>query len=464
MSKAKLLAEVKRLADEGKVEEAWNILEPLMLEEPNHGLTLAMGSHVMHRSRRYSMAYYLAREAVHLEPGQIHAWVALGHAAKHIWQIDEAMDAFRQAIQLTEDPKMKAVNFSNIASCLMELGQFKAAEPSCLAALKLDPTFKKARINYGICLLARREWKGWDYYSDSLETPQRLRKRLGSEPDWTGAKGQSIVIRMEQGMGDEINFASMFPDAIKDCSRVVIECEGKLEGLLARSFPQARVYGTRRTGREAWDEMDLHPDASIVAGELGKLYRTKDADFTGLPYLLAEPGRRIMWRALFDSKQKPVIGIAWSGGTYDTGLKVRRFSLEQLLPVLSSVGAHWVSLQYQDATQEIEEFTKDHPEIDLVQYPYATLTPDYDDTAALVAELDLVVCMQTCVGHLAGALGKEAMIFIPERSLWRYGEDYERMLWYRSVRLYREKNGWDQAINKVADELSRKYRRAVKAA
>src|SRR3972149_2845734 len=154
MSKAKFLADVKRLSDEGKVAEAWNILEPMMLEEPNHGLTLAMGSHVMHKSRRYSMGYYLAREAVQLEPGQVHAWMALGHAAKHIWQIEEAMDAFRQAIQLTEDVKLKAVNFSNIASCLMELGQFKSAEPSCLAALKLDPAFKKARSNYGICLLA----------------------------------------------------------------------------------------------------------------------------------------------------------------------------------------------------------------------------------------------------------------------------------------------------------------------
>ena len=328
----------------------------------------------------------------------------------------------------------------------------------------MNPGHKKARANYGICLLARRDWKGWDYYSDCVETPQRLRKPIGSEPDWTGAKGQSIVIRTEQGMGDEINFASMFPDAIRDSARVVIECEGKLEGLFERSFPAAKVYGTRRTDRSSWAEADLHPDASIIAGELGKICRTKDADFTGTAYLVADPGRRTMWRALFDSKHKPVIGIAWSGGTYDTGRKVRRFDLEQLLPVLQSVDAHWVSLQYQDATEEIEEFTKAHPEIDLVQYPYATLTPDYDDTAGMVAELDLVVCMQTCVAHLAGALGKEALVFIPERSLWRYGEGYERVLWYRSMKLYREKNGWTAAIEKVADELSRRYRRAVRVA
>lgn len=461
-SKAQKLAEVKKLADQGFNKEAWNIVEELALEEPNDALTIVMGAYVMHRTERLTVAYYMAKLATQMAPSQVQAWMEFGRAAKFVWQMEEAQQAYRKAIQLSNDNELRAINYSNLASCYIDIGQYKTAEPICLEALKNNPAHQKSRANYGICLLARGEWKGWDMYSACIDTPQRANKKIGTEPTWNGEKGKSLFIIPEQGLGDEISFASMFPDVIRDSERVVIECEPKLTGLFTRSFPTAKVYGTRRTNRKGWDEAHLHPDASILAGELGQFYRREDKDFPGTAYLTADPDRRKMWKALFESKGKPVIGVAWTGGTYGTAKKMRRLSLEQLLPVFKSVDAHWVSLQYTDASDEINAFVKAHG-IDLVQYPWATLTPDYDDTAAMVSELDSVVCMQTCVAHLSGALGKEAFVFIPERGHWRWAESGDRIPWYDSVRVIREKNGWAGPINRVANILRQRYATAKAA-
>jgi tetratricopeptide (TPR) repeat protein len=120
--------------------------------------------------------------------------------------------------------------------------------------------------------------------------------------------------------------------------------------------------------------------------------------------LVLDVDRRL--EGLFKKKKKPVIGLAWRGGIPKTGAKYRQWDLEQLLPILQSVDAHWVSLQYKSAAKEIEAFRRDHPEIDLVEYPHATLTNDYDDTAALVSALDQIVCMQTAVTHRRLYLGQ----------------------------------------------------------
>ena len=141
-----------------------------------------------------------------------------------------------------------------------------------------------------------------------------------------------------------------------------------------------------------------------------------------------------------------------------TGEKFRTLSLEQLKPLLSSVDAHWVSLQYKDASKEIEEFKKKNPSIDLVQYSWATLTKDYDDTAALVSEVDMVICIQTAVAHLSGALGKECLVLLPKNSQWRYGS-YGDIPWYSSVKVFRQRSlqDWNGPLGEVIGKLRKKY-------
>jgi ADP-heptose:LPS heptosyltransferase len=186
-------------------------------------------------------------------------------------------------------------------------------------------------------------------------------------------------------------------------------------------------------------------EASTAAFELGQFYRNSDSDFPGTPYLTPCPDRTTMWKGLFATKRKPVIGIAWSGGIWQNASAFRQLPLLEWKPIFDAVDAHWVSLQYKDASKEIEGTP-------VVQYPFATLTPDYDDTAALVASCDLVIAMQTSVVHLAGALGVPCWSIIPKVSQWRYGEDYTDLPWYRSVKLYRQSKDWP--VKAIADALA----------
>jgi hypothetical protein len=251
----------------------------------------------------------------------------------------------------------------------------------------------------------------------------------------------------------------MFGDAIRKASKVILDCDARLAGLYRRSFPGARVYGTRASKVLAWDEADRQIEYSISSMQLGGLFRLKAEDFPGTPYLKADPDRVMMWRSLFNYKCKPVIGVAWSGGIKSTGARFRQWSLEDLLPVFRSIDAHWVSLQYRDAQPEIEAFKAKHPEIDLVQYPWATLTKDYDDTAGLVESCDRVICVQTAIAHLCGGLGKRCDVFVPHTSQWRYAGTEDYTPWYKSVLVHRQavRGHWSNTLQSFAEDLGKEY-------
>jgi hypothetical protein len=252
--------------------------------------------------------------------------------------------------------------------------------------------------------------EGWKNYSSSVGTFNRIKMNYTGEPVWDGTPGKKLVVYGEQGLGDEICFASMVPDAIRD-NQVIVDCDKRLEGLFKRSFPKAKVYGTRTEKSLTWAAEDREIDASIAMAELGQFYRKADSDFPSEPYLVPCPIRSAGWKAAF--KGKLTIGIAWTGGTWLNGAVHRKCDLSMWKPLFDAVDANWVSLQYKDASEDI----KGTP---VTQYPWATLSKDYDDTAALVAACDLVVSVPTSVVHLAGALGTPTIAMQSSKPCWKF--------------------------------------------
>ena len=187
---------------------------------------------------------------------------------------------------------------------------------------------------------------------------------------------------------------------------------------------------------------------------MGEYFRTRDEDFTGEPYLVPDPDRVAMWKALFESKGKPVIGLGWRSGVRKTAAKYRQVDLDTLQPFLQSIDAHWVSLQYKPAGKEIDAFKADHPDIDIIEYPYGTLSNDYDDCVAMIAAMDRVVALQTTAIHVAGALGVPCDVLVPSTSQWRYGQGTEDFIWAKSVRIVRQtiRGEWDDVIARLAKE------------
>lgn len=446
-------ARAQSLAETGELDSAWALCDRALTHGGHNDVKwLVLANQIWWKQRKNAVSYAFAQRAADVAPDNPYVWNNLGMLQDSLYLFDEAEASFRKGMAVSKNDDHKGAIYLNWACMLVNKGDWERAEKIARKCLQYRPDKPKAKANLGLALLAQKRWEeGWPLYDAIIGFDQsRRRVQYMEEGEWDGSKGQNVIIYEEQGIGDAISFASMLPDAIRDCN-AIIECDYKLEGLFRRSFPAATVYGTRYDNKTRWQE-NHKIDASISMGALGKHYRKQDKDFTGEPYLIPDPERVEMWKALFAKSKKPVIGIAWSGGVDWTGARNREWSLEDLLPVFKSVDAVWVSLQYKDASKEIQKFRDRHPEIDLRQYAFGTLTKDYDDTAAMVAALDLVFSMQTAVIHLAGAIGKECWCFVNKHSQWRYGLPHETsMPWYKSVRLWRWKDGWP--IEDAAKEL-----------
>jgi ADP-heptose:LPS heptosyltransferase len=159
----------------------------------------------------------------------------------------------------------------------------------------------------------------------------------------------------------------------------------------------------------------------------------------------------VQWRALLDAiGPKMKVGIAWTGGKKNTGKHRRSLDLDDLLPILRQ-DATFVSLQYMDSPDILA--LQDTHGITIHHWRHAVQTADYDDTAALVAELDLVICVTTAALHLCGAMGQRCWVMMPKHPHWMFGISGDSMPWYESVKLYRQKHNWVELIAEVATDL-----------
>lgn len=445
------------LIEAKNLDAAWSVVKALLLENPNDPQALVLASVVERLSQNLPTSYHFAKAASQIIPRDAAPWINLGHTASEMWLVDEAEAAYRTALKCPNinAGSLRRNTMLNVSALYIDNGRYAEAREIVNEWIAKNPNDTQVRANLGFCQLAMQDWEhGWANYRSTLGSGWRPRVKYGEEPEWDGSPGKTVVLYGEQGIGDEISFASMLPDAIDVCARVIVECDPRLKGLFERSFPRATVYGTRTPVPQKgvqWAKADWDFDASLAIGQIGEYFRTKAQDFPGTPYLTPCPDRVQMWKALFKAKGKPTIGIAWTGGVPKSNSRNRRLTLEDLLPVLRSVDAHFVSLQYKDAEGEIAAFKAKHPEIDLVQYRFGTLTKDYDDTAALIASLGGVVCMQTAVAHTAGALGVPVTVLVPIASQWRYGTAKDSIPWYRSLRIIRQrKQGqWRDEIGQI---------------
>jgi ADP-heptose:LPS heptosyltransferase len=181
-------------------------------------------------------------------------------------------------------------------------------------------------------------------------------------------------------------------------------------------------------------------------------YRQKDEDFPRTAFLVPDPERRLQWRALLDTLPGRKIGIAWTGGLDNTFKARRSFNLEGLLPILKVPGVTWVSLQYKDPMREIADFKEKHG-IEIKHWARAAdKSCDYDETAALVSELDCVVSVTTAIIHLCGAIGKKCFVLVPKKCRWFYqAREDGSHTWYDSLKLYRQQDKWP--VERLAHDL-----------
>lgn len=416
---------------------ALRLCNEVLEDDFDNAMALFIQGYVLMQTEKFGLAYNLFRRCAELNPTQSEIYNNMGMCLE-IDYPDRAMDAFEIALQL--NPKN---HHAMINKGLLHL---KKAEPEkcvklCNQALRLDPDSRAAHDNKAQALLMMRDWaQGWDEYTYSWGGKHRRKRDFGL-PEWQGQTDAVVIVYAEQGLGDEILFASCIPDLQAISKQVIIECDRRLQGVFERSFG-VEAFGTRFEERSPITDW-LQADYVISMGELPRFFRRSHRTFTGTAYLDPDPERCVQWRALLDSFPGLKIGLAWTGGLKNTGKKERSIDLDMLAPLFDT-GHTFVSLEYNEP--------------DLKGYPVkhwnraVNKAVDYDETLALINELDLVISVTTTAVHAAGALGKECWCLVPEHPSFRFHLSGE-MPWHKSVKLLRQSGPWENTIQKIKKDL-----------
>lgn len=354
----------------------------------------------------------------------------------------------------------KAFALHGIGSLYVNAGQPALCKLWSERALAVDPNDRHAMWNKGLAHLELGEWEeGFRIYDTAgfdpagLMPTERKLKTYGGLPKWDGTPGKTVITYGEQGVGDEIMFCSMLPDLMKDCN-VIIDCDHRIEKMLKRSFPGVEaVYPTSDVNAPfPWKE-NHKVDAYVPMGSLGRYYRKKAADFPKVSYLKADPEKVDIWSQHLASLPAGLnVGISWAGGLKKTRFDKRTIPLDNLEPILSVKGVNFISLQYHPWAAD--ECARVGTRLGMPIYHWGDAIQDYEETAGLLMNLDLVITVNTSLHHLTGALGVKQWCLTPMMCAWRYGVSGPSP-WYGNCEMYRQKKDgdWKGVIARVAKDL-----------
>jgi hypothetical protein len=261
--------------------------------------------------------------------------------------------------------------------------------------------------------------------------------------------GRKLLLYGEQGVGDEILFASSLQELLRDAREVHYVCNPRLEGLLRRSFPGVKFL-TEADAMRASPTDAPRFDCTLPIGSLFRLYRRDAAQFAPHQgYLAADPTRIARWRErLGQLGARQVIGLAWRGGRASTGRVLRTLRPQDCQALLGLPRTAWVCLQGDASPEELEGFRAQGAS--LLHWPEAHA--ELDETAALICALDASVAASSTVVHLAGALGRRVWVLTPFAASWRYMSEGDHLPWYPSARLFRQQRDepWSEVVARLA--------------
>nr|WP_246512933.1 tetratricopeptide repeat protein [Azospirillum picis] len=400
----------------------------------------------------------LHRRALIIDRRRPAALTGLGLALQLQGRIAEAEAAHREALDIAPRHAEAA---GNLGMLIWQVRQDAAeAEPLMTFALSIVPGLGTARLNRGLLRLAcGRLVEGWEDYRWRFRAKGYVSRRIAA-PQWRGEDpgGLRLLVWREQGVGDEIMFATCLAALVARAGHVVVECERRLVPLFSRSFPgvTVRAETVRPDGSESIVPPDV--DAHVAAGDLPGLLSSGLADFNpGGVALVADASRSERWRERLSALGPGLrVGIGWRSQMMTTDRRASYVMLEHWGPVFAVPGVVFVNLQYGECEAELSQ-AEARFGVTIHRWADLDLKDDFDGAAALMANLDLVISPAMSAGELAGALG------VP---VWRFGSrDWTQLgtcvrPWYPSMRLFQPAagQGLEDTLSAIARELIRMAR------
>jgi tetratricopeptide (TPR) repeat protein len=366
----------------------------------------------------------------------------------------EAVEAFERAEALGHRAAA-----SNRGNSLLDMGRMQEALRAHETAVKLDPLHAGAQYNLALTELRLGDWEhGWPDY----EARWRFREvhrhpRVFRQPRWQGEplERRTILLHAEQGLGDTIQLCRYATLVATRGGRLIVQVQPAAERLV-------RSLGVVRSGLAIalplgaeLPDFDLECPLMSLPAVFGTTVDT--VPWPGA-YLGADAGEVREKRSLFPSvrinsrtgQRVLRVGLAWAGNPRYKADRQRSMALNFLIPLLQTPGVTWISLQKGIAAQQLAALNSS-----IFIWDGSSKDRDLAETAALVATLDLVITTDTCIAHLAGAMGKSVWILLPHLGDWRWMQQTESTPWYPAARLFRQRTpgDWDGVVDRVGKEL-----------
>jgi len=355
------------------------------------------------------------------------------------------IDLISEAISLY--PK-HASAFNNRGFAYYALNRINESISDYDSAIKLDANYADAIYNKGIAKLTLGEYEtGWSFYESRWQRPNFISpKRNFPQPLWLGdsqLENKKILLHAEQGFGDTIQFCRYAKLVSGLGAKVYLE----VPSLLLRLLKQLEGDFELVSQGSSLPDFDFHcPLMSLPLA-----FKTNLANVPlSTKYLSSETELQNIFFNMLGPKTRKRVGIAWSGRPTHGNDYKRSITLSQIVKVLPE-GFDYISLQNEirkDDVNTLQNFPIKHFGSDLKTFA---------DTAALIELMDIVICVDTSVAHLAGALGKKTFLLLPFAPDWRWMLSREDSPWYESFRLFRQDSDckWEPVIERLATELTR---------
>ena len=423
-----------------------------------------------------SIACY--RQALHVRPDYAPGWGNLGVALRDAGQNRAAIDCFRQALRCqpgapdvlnnlgnawrAEDEPVAAIACfraalrrspanagiqANLGSVLREVGRLDEAAKTLQQAIELQPNYADAHWDLAFTRLLQG-----DFTSGFAEYEWRWRRtdfppRQFAAPLWRGENlaGRTLLVHAEQGAGDAIQFVRFLSLLPALGARVVLECPRGLVTLFESVDGVQRVIAKG----DPLPEFDWQVPLLSLPHRLGVTLASIPAR---VPYLRPPPDRRVSLPPTRGNHPPALrVGLAWRGQPQHKNDGRRSLSFAALESLFTVPGATFYSLQVAPTAEFTDAAASQNTLIDL-----ENLIHDYSDTAALMAQLDLVISVDTSVAHLAGALGCPVWVLLPFAPDWRWLLERDDSPWYPTMRLFRQPapGDWSSVVQSVRAALA----------
>ena len=393
------------------------------------------------------------RRAIAVDGERAIAWRYLGQTFDRQDREAEALEAHGRAVQLETAHGENVGAFLALAASLRDAARFEEARAVLEPNLQRRPG-AEAQVIYAQMLLAvGRLREGWHHNEFRWMTEHflQLRPNFG-RPVWSGQdlRGKTILLHAEQGLGDDIQFVRYAPHIKALGGTVLLLVPPVLRALMRSVAGIDRVLALGADG--SVPDFDYYAHLLSLPNVFGTDLATIPAE---TPYLRVDPERAARWSQRLGEVHEFSVGLVWAGNPMHPGDRYRSMSLGTMAPLGTISGVRFFSLQ-----KGAHEEDANTPPAGMALENLAPELDDLSDTAAVISQLDLVICVDTAVAHLAGALGKPVWLMIARSCDWRWLEGRDDSPWYPSARLFRQtrRGEWADVIDRVKEALESEVR------